>query len=62
MKRYMKRLKKTSVNYIRAETPVPLPSTRTGGTKNHNIPSVAQPLKYHGRATGAPDRQRYLRN
>ena len=34
------------MNYIRAETPVPLPSTRTGGTKNHNIPSVAQPLKY----------------
>ena len=47
MKRYMKRLKKTSVNYIRTETPVPLPSTRTGGTRNYNIPTSGTAVKIY---------------
>ena len=38
-------VKKTSVNYIRTETPVPLPSTRTGGTKNYNIPISGTAVK-----------------
>ena len=45
MKRYMKRLKKTSVNYIRAEAPATLPSTRTGGTRNYNIPTSGTAVK-----------------
>jgi len=34
------------VNYIRTETPVPLSSTRTRGTKNYNIPISGTAVKY----------------
>ena len=39
--------KKTSVNYIRTETPVPLPLTRTGGTRNYNIPTSGTAVKIY---------------
>ena len=38
-------VKKTSVSYNRTETPAPLSSTRTGGTKNYNIPTSGTAVK-----------------
>jgi len=40
-------VKKTSVNYIRTETPVFLFSTRMGGTRNYNIPISGTAVKIY---------------